>query len=102
AAAAAAALLGVGVVLLVLLLDDGVVGGEERGQVGGGQRAAGRAPPRPRGEDAAALVERVLRLGDLLRRRLRRRLGQARERLGLAGVEVGESPPAKENKNKSA
>lgn len=81
-----------------------MVGREERWEVGGGGEGAAGGSPRPGGEDAAALVEGVLRLGQLVgrRRRRRRRLGEAGERLGLAGVEVGESPPAKENKNKSA
>lgn len=94
--AAAAALLLVLVVraLLVVLLQDGVVGGEERREVSRGQRAAGRAPPVPRRQHTAALVERVLRLGDLLGGRRRRGLRQARERLGLAGVEVGDATPA--------
>ena len=80
--------------LLVVLLHDGVVGGEERREVRRGQRAARRAPPVPRRQHAAALVERVLRLGDLLGRRRRSGLRQARERLGLARVEVGEAAPA--------
>ncbi|RLM60799.1 hypothetical protein C2845_PM14G18510 [Panicum miliaceum] len=80
--------------LLVVLLHHGVVGGEERREVCRGQRAAGRAPPVPRRQHAASLVERVLRLGDLLGRRRRRGLRQARERLGLARVEVGEAAPA--------
>lgn len=83
------------VFLLVLVaLDDGVVEGEERGKVGGGERAAGRPAARPGGQHAAALVEGVLRLGDLLGGSLRRRLRQARERLGLARVEVRQPPPA--------
>ena len=82
------------VLLALLPLHDGVVEREERGQVGGDQRAAGGPPPRPRGQHAAALVERVLRLGDLLGGRLGRRLRQAREGFGLAGVEIREAPPA--------
>ena len=88
-------LLVVGVVLFALVpLGDGVVRGQERGQVGGrGERAAGGSPG-PVGQDPAALVEGVLWLGQLLGRRHRRRgLGEACERLGLAGVEAGETLP---------
>lgn len=88
-------LLLVRVVLFALVpLGDGVVRGQERRQVGGRcERAAGGSPG-PVGQDAAALVEGVLWLGQLLGRRHRRRcLGEARERLGLAGVEAGEARP---------
>ena len=81
---------GVGVVVFLafVALGEGVVGGEERGQVGGrGQRAAGGAA-RPGGQNAAALVEGVLRLGELLHGVPRRRLREAGEGLGLAGVEA--------------
>jgi hypothetical protein len=80
--------------LLVVLLHHRVVRGQQRRQVRGGQRAARRPPPRPRPQHAPPLVERVLRLRDLLGGRRRRRLRQARERLGLARVEVGQAPPA--------
>jgi hypothetical protein len=97
---AALHVVGVGVVLLALVpLGDGVVGAQERGQVGGrGQRAAGGSPG-PVGQDAAPLVERVLRLRQLLgRRRHRRRgLGEAGERPGLAGVEAREALPDQPN-----
>jgi len=90
----------VGVVLLALVpLGDGVVGAQERRQVGGrGQRAAGGSPG-PVGQDAAPLVEWVLRLGQQLlgRRHRRRGLRQAGERLGLAGVEAREALPDQTN-----
>ena len=93
AVAVAVVLRAIFVLLVLVPLHDGVVEGEERGQVGGGQRAAGGSPPLPGGEHAAALVEGVLRLGDLLGGSLGRRLGEAREGLGLAGVEIREAPP---------
>jgi hypothetical protein len=82
--------------LLVVLLQHGVVGGQQRGQVRGGQRAAGGAPAGPGRQHAPPLVEGVLGLGDLLGGRLRGGLAQARERLGLARVEIRQAPPATE------
>lgn len=82
------------VFLLLVPLHHGVVEGEEWRQVRGDQRAAGGPPPRPCRLHAAALVEEVLRLGDLLGGRLGCSLGQAREGFGLAGVEIREAPPA--------
>ena len=62
--------------------------GRQRGEGGGGDPADGAAP-----QDPAPLVEGVLRLGELLHGLPRRRLRQARERLGLAGVEAGQPAP---------
>jgi hypothetical protein len=90
----------VGVVLLALVpFGHGVVGAQELRQVGGrGQRAAGGSPG-PVGQDAAALVEGLLRLGQHLLDRRRRRcgLGEAGERLRLAGVEAREALPDQPN-----
>jgi hypothetical protein len=94
----------VGVILLALVpLGHGVVRAEQRGQVGGrGQRAAGGSPG-PVRQNAAALVEGVLRLGELLGlRHRRRRLGEAGEGLGLARVVAGEAAPGSNRSNMSS
>jgi hypothetical protein len=66
------------------------------GASSGGRYVVASAPAGPGRQHAPPLVEGVLGLGDLLGGRLRGGLAQARERLGLARVEIRQAPPATE------